>query len=397
MEDKNILLSVIITVYNVAPFIDKCINSVLAQTYKNIEIILVDDGSTDASGKICDEYARKYEQIAVVHQENGGVISARYQGVKRTEGTVLTFVDGDDWIEDEMYQNMMQKYRETGADIVTSGLIYEAGNKISLETDTITSGYFDEADISEHIIPVMMYDESNEKRGIVSSVCTKLFKADLLRKAIEKADLNISIGEDAAILYPLITQARSMTVTHDCWYHYIIHDDSMMRRYNIQSFTEINTLKLYLQDFFEKAGISEGMDLQIQQYIFPFLETAIRDVYMIQSNKVSYIFPYEAVPFKSKIALYGAGNVGRSYWNCLNSGSYADVTAVFDMAYKEIGAGFPVKVKSPNEIDETMFDYIVIAMEDKDTAFSIIAWLKEKCIDEEKIIWKKPVKILDVV
>ena len=117
---NNPLISVIIPVYNVKEYLKRCIDSVLIQTYKNMEIILVDDGSPDKCPQICDEWAKKDERIIVVHKENGGLVSARKMGISVATGEYIGYVDGDDWIESEYLEKQMIAIRETGADVVIS-------------------------------------------------------------------------------------------------------------------------------------------------------------------------------------------------------------------------------------------------------------------------------------
>ena len=111
------LISIIVPVYNVEKYVTKCIDSILAQTYKNIEVILVDDGSTDKSGSICDEYANKDKRVKVIHKKNGGLSSARNAGIKKATGNYLIFVDGDDYINPIMTATLFEDLTEHKADI----------------------------------------------------------------------------------------------------------------------------------------------------------------------------------------------------------------------------------------------------------------------------------------
>ena len=107
------LISVIVPVYNVEKYLAKCIDSIIAQTYTNLEILLVDDGATDSSGAICDEYAQKESRIRVIHKENGGLSDARNRGIAEARGEYLGFIDSDDYIDVDMYEllyNLIQKY-----------------------------------------------------------------------------------------------------------------------------------------------------------------------------------------------------------------------------------------------------------------------------------------------
>ena len=117
------LISVIVPVYNVEQYLPKCIDSILAQTYENLEIILVEDGTKDSSGVICDEYAAKDARIRVIHKENGGLSSARNAGMEIARGEYFGFVDSDDWIEPEMYENLMALAQKYDADVFVKGYI----------------------------------------------------------------------------------------------------------------------------------------------------------------------------------------------------------------------------------------------------------------------------------
>ena len=118
MENKTDKISVIVPVYNVEDYLDRCINSIVKQTYKNLEIILVDDGSTDSSYKICNEWAKKDERIKVLHNKNEGVSKARNVGIDASTGDFIAFVDSDDYIEETMFEKLLDKQKTNNSDIV---------------------------------------------------------------------------------------------------------------------------------------------------------------------------------------------------------------------------------------------------------------------------------------
>ncbi len=126
-------LSIIIPIYNVEPYLRRCLDSVVSQTCRDMEIILVDDGSPDNCGAICDKYAAKDKRIVVIHKENGGVSSARNAGLKRAAGDWIGWVDPDDWVEPDMYQYLLENARKFGADIAVCGhhKVYEDSRKFS--------------------------------------------------------------------------------------------------------------------------------------------------------------------------------------------------------------------------------------------------------------------------
>ena len=125
MGDK---ISVIVPIYNVEPYLRRCIDSIINQTYKNLEIILVDDGSTDGSGEICNKYEQQDERIRVIHKKNGGAADARNKGLEVMTGKFVSFVDSDDWIEYNFYENMIEQAIKYNADIVVSNYNYVSDN-----------------------------------------------------------------------------------------------------------------------------------------------------------------------------------------------------------------------------------------------------------------------------
>lgn len=116
------LISVIVTVYNIREYLPKAVDSILSSTYQNLEVLLIDDGSTDGSERICDEYAKKDGRVRVVHQKNGGAYSARNTGLLEAKGDYLTFVDGDDWIEPQMYETLLAAMMEQDAILRSAGI-----------------------------------------------------------------------------------------------------------------------------------------------------------------------------------------------------------------------------------------------------------------------------------
>ena len=118
MDEK---ISVIVPVYNVEQYLERCVDSIINQTYKNLEILLVNDGSTDNSGQLCDELAKKDDRIRVIHKENGGLSDARNVGIDEAEAELIGFIDSDDYIDEDMYETLYRQLRESNADLSMCG------------------------------------------------------------------------------------------------------------------------------------------------------------------------------------------------------------------------------------------------------------------------------------
>ena len=134
------MISVIVPVYNVEPYLRKCLDSIVNQTYRDLEILVIDDGSTDWCGKICDEYAGKDGRIRVFHTENRGLSCARNLGLDNARGEWIGFVDSDDWIETDMYEVLLKRAEETEADIVECGVLEEHPNRTGKRQEYLVTG-----------------------------------------------------------------------------------------------------------------------------------------------------------------------------------------------------------------------------------------------------------------
>lgn len=206
------LISVIVPIYNVEKYIRKCIDSIVNQTYKNLEIILVDDGSPDDCGKICDEYRRRDSRIVVIHKENGGLSDARNVGLKAMHGKYVAFVDSDDWIEPEMYQRLYENMITFHADMSFAGVTDDVIDENGIEKSVKTSDY-GETPFSENKTAAM-------KRYFYGSWAAwdKLYKASLFDNV--KFPVG-EINEDEAIVIELLEQCDQVCYTNEVFYHYI--------------------------------------------------------------------------------------------------------------------------------------------------------------------------------
>ena len=219
----NSLISVIVPIYKVEKYLIKCIESILSQTYTNLEIILVDDGSPDKCGEICDEYEKKDSRIKVIHKKNGGLSDARNAGLDIMAGNYVAFVDSDDWIEPQMYEHLLAKLHYFHADISIGGVSCDLDDNGIINTEKIVS--YDSAPFSEGNVETM-------HRFFTTSWAAwdKLYKADLFR------DIRYPVGEineDEAIVLQLLSKCTRVCYTNEVFYHY-------MRRPSSGSITAAN-------------------------------------------------------------------------------------------------------------------------------------------------------------
>lgn len=233
-------LSVIVPVYNTEKYLRECVDSILAQTFTDFELILVDDGSTDGSGAICDEYAEKDSRIQVIHQENGGVTRARKAGAILSKGDYVTYVDSDDWIDPDTYSNMMAHIEKYQADIGIFSMTIEKKQQTVI-SNYIEPGFFSKEMLRTSVYPHMLFDYSQNCCGIISSLCNKIVRKDILLNAITVIPDSLVYGEDAIAGYLCVLNASSAYICNQPFYHYrdnlasISHADSAVMKKRILS------------------------------------------------------------------------------------------------------------------------------------------------------------------
>lgn len=378
-------LSIIVPVYNAETYIVQCIESILQQNIESIEVLLIDDGSDDESGKLCDAYADRHGQIRVIHQENRGLLASRKRGVELAEGEYVTLVDSDDWIEGPLFAELLHtagKSREI--DMVISGLTCEKGNLKFRKSGSISPGIYEV--VKDSIPERMLYDWTTGEMGIAGYACGKLFRRKLLAEALSCVEEKLVHGEDFAWVFSYVPSAEKIAVIDCFYYHYRMHPDSMSASFDMESFRQLLTLKNHFSRQMQKGKINKENVPGVNQLVWGGLMHALREVYGLS---VGYIFPYELVKVGSKVVIYGAGVVGRCYYNCLKSGSYAEVAALVDKNWSGM-TDTAYEVCPPDRILEVPYDVVIIAVEPEELYRNIRAELKELGVEDEKIIWKKP-------
>lgn len=264
------LISIIVPVYNVEKYLCECIDSILSQTYEKFELILVDDGSPDNSGKICDEYAEKDKRIKVIHKENGGVSSARNMGLDNANGEYITFVDSDDIVDKQYLELMYNKLVEKSADLCFCHFDRFDENTCEEYKETIP----------EHLIVDFKSDNFvdfaskffNLKNNIFGSSCRVLYKKSIVETI--RFNLKIKISEDLIFTLYAVFNSKSICSTSNVLYHYRTNLSSAGRTYKkdlLKSQLELkNELTLLFARFDEQIAkkLSEPYFCLLCYYLF---------------------------------------------------------------------------------------------------------------------------------
>lgn len=266
---KDNLLSVIITVYNEENYISECIESVINQTYINLDIVIVDDGSSDSSPKICDKYSEVDSRIRVIHKINEGSVSSRKIGVQEAKGEYITYIDGDDWLELDHYEKIMSQIYD--ADIIAFGLtcFYSDGKKEVIIND-YKSGIFEGEDLDD-LKKHTLYSGNFGEFGLFPSMCAKVFRTSLIKDNMLVVDNDIRMGDDGACTFPSVCDAKKIIINNDVvgYMYRKTVSNSITTAYDFKEFSRIENLYHVLKKAFEDRNavyMNEPMT-----YYFAFL------------------------------------------------------------------------------------------------------------------------------
>lgn len=260
------LISVVIPVYNVEKYFKRCIDSVLKQTYQNIEIIIVDDGSKDSSGSLCDEYEKKDSRIAVFHKENGGLSSARNFGLEKALGRYICFIDSDDFIDENYITIMYNKMIKSDADICyCKSINFTDETKINLKVENEKTVIIDKEEAIKQLLL---------KNGLI-----KNYIPHALYKKVLFDNIRFPIGsnfEDIATTYKILDASKKIIVTNKILYYYFINDNGITQKMKkqdiIDRFNNMNEREKFInQNYPRLKNISD-------RYMFRIYLVIIKDL-----------------------------------------------------------------------------------------------------------------------
>lgn len=272
----NELISVIIPVYNVKAYLENCINSVINQTYKKIEIIIVDDGSTDGSSQLCDQLAKKDSRIKVFHKKNGGLSDARNYGIDKAIGNFITFIDSDDVVSENLIAHLFSLSKRNNADISICNPIHIFTNKIQQNYD------FQDPTKIRVLTPTQALNLMFYQNDFLVSAWGKLYRKSLFK------DIKFPVGmlfEDIAIMYKLFFSSNKLVYSNAKYYGYFHRENSI----TTQSFSEKD---------FDILKICKSLDSFSKKH--PELKDSIR-CYIVNANFRIYLNAPKVDKYKPKI------------------------------------------------------------------------------------------------
>jgi glycosyltransferase involved in cell wall biosynthesis len=379
-------VSVIVPIYRGEEYLPTCVDSLLNQTHREIEIILVDDGSPDACPTICDEYASRDRRIKVIHKPNGGLVSARKAGLAAASGEYIGYVDGDDWVEPEFYENMVSNAVRYGADVVAAGHKDEVNGRVSeVLQNTVACGVYSGERLVKDIYATMLYSGKFAQFGVFTYVWNKLFRRSVLFDNQMQVDDSIFIGEDAACVYPTLLAANVVCVTPSAHYHYRQRVDSSVktRGNSREEVKKLGTLYRYLKRRFRESQHSELLLPQLDFFMLSLLAVRYDDE-MRTNGAQDKLFPFKDVAVGTRIVICGAGTFGQHLYRRLQgSGNYV-VTGWVDELFEEYRL-LGLQVQSLSSISNMSYDKVVVAFIDETVAHAVAKKLSSLGVPEHKI------------
>lgn len=385
------LVSVIVPVYNTREFLPRCLDSIINQSYENIEIILINDGSTDDSLIVCERYAAKDPRIQIISQRNVGALAARREGIKLSRGEYVMFVDSDDWIEPMLLEAMMQIIRRYDCSLVCTNVYIDYEDRTIEKRNAIPSGIYETGKIAKNLF----YYKDTNYYGILPYNVAKLYYRDELKEIIDNISNDIRYAEDKALLFTLIYRDIKVCLTDDIYYHYCIRDGSTCQSENQNYLVELTAFYKYAKKLFDGHKEREYLLRQLGKYLLQETHYAVNTKLGLTTlQNPIYREPYRLdhsvfLPQNKKIILYGAGRVGTDYRKQIEGSANIELCGWVD---KDFGKYQEKEspVKQVDYIKEIEYDYILVAVWRKTVFDDIREELMDMGIKEDTIIWGRP-------
>lgn len=236
------LISIIVPVYNVEQYLRKCLDSILVQTFTGWECVLVDDGSTDVSGGICDEYAAKDPRFIVVHKPNEGVAKARITAFEHSKGELITFIDADDYVSSDYLEKLATPILENDTDMVSCNFYYYIYEDRRIKGIMVTlEGTFVGEELKDFVANHYFYDKTCRGFGMTNFLCTKMIKRKFVLEGLKQGE-GLWFGEDQTAMFSMLYRIDSLTILPERLYYYVRHEGQATMKYELSLWDSIITM-----------------------------------------------------------------------------------------------------------------------------------------------------------
>lgn len=358
------LISVIVAIYNSAPYLHQCVNSILSQSYENLEVILVNDGSTDESHYLCEYFKKIDNRVKVIHKENAGLVNSRKTGIQIATGEYICYVDGDDWLLPDYISSYAYEILKNPTDVIIASHHKEFVGSFERQDNNIAYGSYNKKEMKEKVYPYLISDKSFFRHGIFTYSWGKMYKRELALRTQLKVPNSLHMGEDAAFLYPLLFKAESISIINYCGYVYRQRANSILKNFENYNKELLKLIELWSHLKNELISYNKESNTlkQIDEY---FLISAISrtGLFLGDDEKFDYLDLLKDIPINSKICLYNSGSFGQKIYTNIQNTKYYEIVAWIDRDYNESNI-MHLPVVSPSEITNLSFDYVIVASVD---------------------------------
>lgn len=259
-------VSIIVPVYNAQNFLKKCVDSILAQSFRRLEIILVDDGAQDESPRMCDVYMQQDSRVRVIHKPNGGLISAWMAGVERSSGEYLMFVDSDDWIDVCMVEELVKRSAGEPGEIICCNFVIERPGGTEECRHELAPGVYEGKRLETEVKRRLL---GNERRTVSMSRCMKLFSRELITGNLNLCNPKLKMGEDVNIVLAALCDCRRLVILKDAlYYHYFYNPASIVHKYDPEMEEGIRALMETIRNVFQAKRVENGKQQEERECVF---------------------------------------------------------------------------------------------------------------------------------
>ena len=397
MEEK-FLISVIVPVYNTESYLRKCVESILNQTYEKLQVILVDDRSTDDSGVICDEYAVRDNRVQVIHQKtNQGTVYALQEGLKMATGQYIGRVDSDDYIDKQMYEQLLNAILRTDSDFSITGRQPERGTLGSYKppAHSYKEGLYELTEENRYSILHKQFFAPRIEGAIEDSVVTvtnNLFKEELLRDSYMRIPGHVRSDEDSLCMLLCLLNAKRFVMIGGTDYHYIMRQGSLMHEDSTKMLAKRRDSFLVMREILREYDCYDEFIEEVQEAFLSFEKSRIEKILRNDLSIQVWKFPQIEELFGKKIIIYGAGKVGNSYYTQISKYEQCDIVAWVDSNYENYHYDY-YNVRGKDTIKTLQYDIVLIAVLSKKVSDDIKNELIRLGVEKEKLIWVDPKRV----
>ena len=382
-------ISIIVPIYNVDLYLYQCVNSIVNQSMKNIEIILVNDASTDHSLHICEYFRKNDNRVIIINKKkNEGLVSARKIGIHHATGNYVMYVDADDWISIDYLEKIYNLVINYNVEAIFPSHIREFLGNEKIIKNKIKSGFYNKSKIQTQVLPKILSYGKFFSHGITSYSWGKLFLRTKLLEFQSPIPDDIIMGEDAALTFSILPQLKSIYISDIAGYYYRQRPGSIVKEvfdYKIEA-NKLSSLFQFLRGALSDYPLEYNFEEQLANYVYALTLIRIGSQISSDNNSTSELLNHQAFKKNVKLCLYSSGSFGQNIFKNLIKSNFCEVVGWVDEDYKE-SQMCGLDVSSVDEILNIEFDYVFIAAIDPDVINNSVNKLVSLDISKDKITY----------